>query len=182
MIVAKQVADLLTLSRVLLIFVLLWLGNTYGVNALPAAVLVLLFSWTTDALDGPIARRSRVQYHTWLGDHDLEVDMAVGAGLLAYMMISGLVSPLLGVAYVLVWALVFWRWGVLRSPGMLFQGPIYGGFIWLAITQVPFYGSILVAWVLAVISVTWPRFPNEVIPEFLEGMRTLTGNYINKGG
>jgi len=77
MIVAKQVADLITLTRALLLFVFAWLGLTTGAQALPLAALLLIYSWTSDLLDGSIARRSRVYYHSWLGDHDLEVDMAV---------------------------------------------------------------------------------------------------------
>jgi hypothetical protein len=173
MLVAKQVADFLTLTRVLLVFILIWLGLTQGVDGLPAAALLLMLSWTTDALDGPIARRSRVQYHTWLGDHDLEVDMAVAAGLLAYMILSGFVNTLIGAVYAVAWVLVFLRWGVLRSPGMLFQAPIYGWFIWLALTRDPLYGGLMVIWILCAIAITWPRFPNEVIPGFLAGMRAL---------
>jgi len=47
-------------------------------------------------MDGPISRRSRVIYHTWIGDHDLQVDMAVSVGLLLYMLAAGYVSWWLG--------------------------------------------------------------------------------------
>jgi phosphatidylglycerophosphate synthase len=173
MLVAKQVADFLTLTRALLVWVLIWLGTTQGAEALPAAALLLMLSWTTDALDGPIARRSRRQYHTWLGDHDLQIDMAVSVGLLGYMILSDYVKPLLGVAYALAWALAFLHWGVQRSPGMLFQAPIYAWFIWLALTQASFYGALVVGWILGVILLTWPRALEEVIPGFLAGMRAL---------
>jgi hypothetical protein len=175
MLVAKQVADFLTLTRVLLVFILIWLGWTQGADGLPSAALLLMLSWTTDALDGPIARRSRLQYHTWLGDHDLEVDMAVAAGLLAYMILSGFVNTLIGAAYSVIWLLIFLRWGILRSPGMLFQAPIFGWFIWLSLTHNPIYGWLLVIWILCAVIITWPRFPNEVIPGFLDGMRAISG-------
>jgi len=66
MLVAKQVADIVTVARGLLAFVFLWLGVTQRAGALPVACWVLILAWTGDALDGPIARRSRISYHTWL--------------------------------------------------------------------------------------------------------------------
>jgi phosphatidylglycerophosphate synthase len=172
-IVAKQVADFLTLARAMLVIPLVWLGFAYGSNGIPAAVLLLLCSWTSDAIDGPIARRSRIKTNTWLGDHDLQVDMAVSGGLLVYMMASGLVSWWLGAAYTLVWALVLWRWGLYFSLGMLFQAPIYAGFIWMAVLRPPSFGLLLVAWIIIIVLVTWPRFPREVVPEFLAGLSVI---------
>ncbi len=52
----------------------------------------MIANWTGDLLDGRIARRSRMVDHTWIGDHDLEVDMAVSTGLLVYMQQSGFVN------------------------------------------------------------------------------------------
>jgi len=175
MLVAKQFADLLTLTRTLIALILVCLGIMQGGDGLPTAALLLLVSWTTDALDGPIARRSRLSYHTWLGDHDLEVDMAVAAGLLVYMLLSGFVNPVVGTVFALGWALFFWHWGVLRSPGMLFQAPVYAWFIWLALCGSPLYGALLVGWILAAILFTWPRFLDEVVPGFLAGMRAIRG-------
>jgi hypothetical protein len=36
-------------------------------------------------------------------------------------------------------------------------------------------GLMLSAWVIAAVVVTWPRFPQEVIPGFLGGMRDFFG-------
>jgi hypothetical protein len=77
MLVAKNFADLITLTRAVIGFCLAWLGISQGAAALPRAVSFLIAAWTSDVADGPVARRSRVQYSSWLGDHDLEVDMAV---------------------------------------------------------------------------------------------------------
>jgi phosphatidylglycerophosphate synthase len=173
MIVAKQVADLITLSRALLLFVFAWLGLTQGAEALPLAGMLLVYSWISDLLDGSIARRSRVYYHTWIGDHDLEVDMAVSIGVLIYLLASGFVGLPLGIVYVLIWLLIFWRWGLQRSPGMLFQAPIYAALIWFSLRDAFYYGIIQVFWILAVVVVTWPRFPKEVVPGFLAGFGFL---------
>lgn len=170
---AKQVADLLTFSRGLLALALVWLGLTQGASGLPLAVYLLLLSWTSDSLDGPIARRDKHRVRTWIGDHDLEVDMAVSGGILVYMVSSGLLDATVAVTYVVAWALIFWRWGLARSLGMLIQAPVYGWFIWVAVRDARHAGQWLIVWIIAAIIVTWPHFPREVIPEFLHGMRSI---------
>lgn len=173
MIAAKQLADLITLSRGLLWIVLTWIGLVYGRSAVPAVCLIMLYSWFSDLVDGSIARRSRIHYHTWLGDHDLEVDMSVAAGLLVYLSLAGYFQPLFSAAYVIFWALLFKRFGLLRSYGMLFQAPVYGAIIWIALVEALPYGLFIVGFLVAAIIFTWPRFPNEVIPGFLMGLKKL---------
>jgi hypothetical protein len=45
--------------------------------------------------------------------------------------------------------------------------------IWTAWRTVPAYGFLLVAWVVLVVVTTWPRFPRQTLPEFLDSMRDL---------
>lgn len=173
MLIAKQIADFLTASRSLVALTLAWLGIRRGGSPLPIAVWLLLLAWVTDLFDGPIARRSELPRQTWVGDHDLEIDVLVSLGLLVFMVGIGLVNPLHAMLYILVWALVFLRWGWKRSPAMLFQAPIYGWFIFVAVRDAPAVGCWLVVWILALVVITWPRFPREVVPGFLAGMRDL---------
>jgi len=170
---AKRVADLITTLRGLLAVILAWLGRTRGRTGLSWAVWLLILSWTSDSLDGNLARRSRHRYATWIGDHDLEIDVAVSVGLLLFMIGAGLVDPLLAGFYVLAWLFIFWHWGWLRSLGMLVQAPIYGWFIWRALHDAPAAGWWLVGWIAVALIVTWPRFPNEIVPGFLNGMRAM---------
>jgi phosphatidylglycerophosphate synthase len=171
MLVAKQVADLLTIFRIILAGIFIWLGLTQGEAGLPLAGWLLIASWTSDTLDGPIARRSRVYYRTWVGDHDLQIDILVAASLLVYMALSGIVDPVVAALYLLLWILYFIRAGVPRSLGMLSQAPIYGWFIWTTLRQAPGTGWWLVGWILVMLVITWPKFPREMIPGFLSGMR-----------
>jgi len=177
MLVAKQVADFFTLIRALLSPTLVLLGILQGSNGLPLAIGVMLASWISDALDGPLARRSRVKYHTWLGDHDLQVDMAVSIGLMFYMLLAGFVDIQVVGVYILFWVLVFWRWGHMRSLGMLFQAPIYGYFIYVSMRLAPTVGGWMIGWIIAMVIITWPRFPKEVVPGFLDGMRAVFQTY-----
>lgn len=170
MLVAKQVADLITFSRALMAFAMAMLGIFVGARALPIVAWIMFADWVGDMCDGSIARRSRIQYHTWIGDHDLEVDMFVSLGLLVYLMGSGFVSWWLGGLYLAAWCLIFWKMGIMSSPGMLFQAPIYGWFLWVTLRETPAMGVLFILFFSAAIILTWPRFPNMVVPGFLKGM------------
>ena len=169
--VVKQVADLLTFTRGLLLIIFPWLAMTGGQESLSLAAMLLISNWTGDVIDGALARRSRIRYDSWIGDHDLEIDMAVALGLLIYTIATGYVKLTVGVIYILIWAMYFWRVGIPRIMGMLFQAPIYGWFIYVSLKYTPSAGLWLVAWVLAAVVLTWPRFPREVVPGFLSGVK-----------
>jgi cardiolipin synthase len=173
MLIARRLADSLTMLRGSVAFLLAGTGLLAGQEALPLAAWLLLLAWTGDLFDGPIARRSRPFEISWWGIHDLQIDMMVAAGVLAYLVAAGWVDGRLAAAYLIVWALIFWRWGLARSLGMLSQAPIYLAFLIVAVRWAPAIGWWLVGWILAVVVITWPRFPQEVIPGFLDGLRGL---------
>lgn len=179
MLVAKQVADLITTSRALLSFVLAWLGFVQGEAGLALAAWIMVLDWSGDAVDGVIARRSRVQYDSWIGDHDLEVDMLVSIGLFIYMLASGYWGLWQAGVYLIVWLLILWHWGLMRSLCMLFQAPIYGWFIWIALRDQFSAGLGMVLWIVAAVVLTWPKFPEMVIPGFLKGMRDVAQGKID---
>ncbi len=171
MLVAKQVADLLTLSRGVMAFFLGGLGLLVGPAALPLVASLMIVDWCFDSLDGPIARRSQVYYHTWIGDHDLQIDMTVSVGLLIFLLGAGYISWWLGVVYLLGWTIFFLRFGVTPAPGMLFQAPTYFWFIWTTVKEAPGFGVLIIVLILVAIVITWPKFPKVMVPGFLEGMR-----------
>ncbi len=173
MIVAKQVADLITLARLMVALSFVWLGIQQGEEALPIVVWLMLFDWVGDLLDGMLARRSRKKYRTWIGDHDLEVDMSIAAGLLLFMMAAKLIHPVIGWLYFALWGIVFLRMGIPSSLGMLFQAPVYGYLLWISMVKVPQHGFWLLLWITTAVVITWPRFPREVVPGFLLGFREI---------
>jgi hypothetical protein len=157
---------------VLIAVCLVGVGIVQGVAGLPLVAWMMIVDWAGDMVDGRIARRSRVQYRTWIGDHDLEVDMTVSAGLLTYMVLTGFVNFWLAGAYVLLWVMYFWRQGgIPHSQGMLFQTPIYGWFIWMALHDAPKAGWAIIIFLLSTIVLTWPYFPKVMVPGFLDGIR-----------
>lgn len=178
---AKQVADFVTLFRGLLGFGLVWLGLTLGAAGLHQAVIIMIIAWTGDAIDGKIARRSKEKYHSWIGDHDLEVDMAVSCALLVYLITSGFVSAWVASIYVLIWTFILWRWKNVRVLGMLSQAPIYGYFIVVTLLEAPNVGVWILIWIVSAVIITWPQFPNMIVPGFLAGMREFLINFTHLG-
>jgi phosphatidylglycerophosphate synthase len=178
---AKQVADFVTLFRGLLGFGLVWLGLTEGPEGLSKAVIIMIIAWTGDAVDGKIARRSLEKYNTWIGDHDLEIDMAVSCALLVYLITSGFVNAWIASIYVLLWTFILWRWKNVKALGMLSQAPVYGYFILVALLVLPNVGVWILAWIITVVIITWPQFPNQVVPGFLGGVREFWINYRHLG-
>lgn len=173
MVATKRIADIVTFGRLGLGIVLVWLGLSGGAQALPLAAWLMILAWTADSLDGPLARRSQVHYATWIGEHDLWVDMAVATGLLVFMLAGGFVDPSVAMVYLLIWALAFWRWGVPRELGEIYQAPIYAWFIYTALISAPSSGWLLIGWILIAVVITWPKFPRVIVPAFLEGMRQM---------
>lgn len=178
MFTAKQLADFITLLRGFLGFILVWIGINEGPNGLQKAVLIMIAAWTGDTIDGKIARRSKEQINTWIGDHDLEIDLAVSCGLLVYLITAGFVPVWIASFYVIFWFIVFFRWRNVKVLGMLSQAPIYAWFIWVAITTLPNVGIWILVWVVVAIILTWPQFPQQVVPGFLDGFREFL---INRG-
>ena len=168
----KTIADTLTAGRFLLALAILWLGLKVGRPALPTATLVLVLGWVSDLLDGALARRALNQRRTWLGDNDLSVDVCVALGLLCYLAFSDYISPAIALSYVLMTGALIWRFRS-RSLAMAAQAPVYVILLYLALRDAPTYGVLAVGWIVLVTVVTWPRFPETVVPEFLQGMREL---------
>lgn len=169
----KQLADLITWARLGIAGLLALLGMHLGARALPWAAWLLLLSWTGDSMDGALARREPEAAQTWIGMHDLEVDVAVAAGLLIYLAASGYVPKLLAGGYFLAWAGVYFVYGLQRPLEMLFQGPIYGWFIWEAARDPSRTGWWLILWIVVAIILTWPKAVQEIVPGFLRGMMNL---------
>lgn len=172
MLQTKTLADLLTGARFLFGLYFIWLALTGGPQALSAAALLLLASWVSDVLDGPLARRDPRGIRTWIGDHDLHADMTVGFGVWVYLGMAGYVDLRLTVAYLVLSAMALWRSQSVQLRWLL-QAPPYGWMIWTALHYAPEYGVALLGWIGFVLIATWPRFPKQTLPDFIRGMKAL---------
>lgn len=170
---AKQVADLFTLSRLALATAIIWIGVVEGRASLPLAVYLVLIGWMTDFFDGRLARRSRVFYSTWVGDHDLEADILLAGSVFIYMLAVGQIDSWFGLIAVVVTVVAFVHWGVLRVLGMLVQALTYGWFILVALRDAPEAGRWLLVYCVIFALLAWQRLREEQIPAFFSGLQQL---------
>jgi phosphatidylglycerophosphate synthase len=166
----KQAADLITGGRLLFGLGYVWLGIAKGVAGLPVAGALLLANLTADCVDGPLARSHHPPRRSWLGDRDLEVDMLVTAGMLIYLVTSGLAPALLAAAYLVLWLVIFTAVGILQALGVLSQVPVYGWMLVTLLREVPAFGWWLLAWAVVAGLVRGRYFLEERLPAFFEGM------------
>jgi phosphatidylglycerophosphate synthase len=167
----KPLADFLTVSRALLGICLAWLGMARGVEALPTAVLVVIISWLTDVLDGPLARYDPEHRVTWLGEHDAEADLAISLGVTAYLVLSAYLAGWMGAVLVLT---ILGLW-VLHSHQLAwpFYALPYVILILLALQDAPLFGWLALGYLLATPVVCWPRFWQQYLPEFFQAIDSL---------
>lgn len=172
---SKKLADLLTALRALAASILAGLGLFADQSSLGTSVYLMLVCWTSDYFDGMLARRSTKIHHTWLGDHDLMIDMAAAFGLLIFLTGVGFLAPALSLTYLVIWLFIFWRYGISKPTGSLFQAPIYGELLWLAATREPEAATWAFLWIPLAVLLSWRRFLFEIIPEFLHGIVKVFG-------
>ena len=167
----KMLADGLTAARLLISMVLVTWGLAVGPDGLAVAAMLVLLAWTTDALDGPLARMSGLVGTSWIGRHDLAIDVALAVALLFWMCCGDLIFPVVATIYLGLWAFVLSRYGRLTKPvGAAFQGPIYGWFVVCLLLRGLVLGRLMTLWVLANVGLTWRRLIGTELPQFLDGM------------
>ncbi len=174
---AKSIADLITLSRGIIGLGLVWLGLMHSPETVPVAVVLMILDWTSDFIDGSIAHLSRHPRRTWIGDRDLQFDVFASLCLGVYLIATGFVGWIVGISYLVVWGLVFWRFGSDRNLLMLFQGFIYLRLIFVAFDQAPVYGYWILIWIAVATAINWKRFTQQIIPKFVDGMKSLRGGH-----
>jgi phosphatidylglycerophosphate synthase len=153
----KHIADAITLFRVFLGFFLLGAALLDGKAWLSRDIWILVLSWTTDMVDGWISRTLKTAHKTWLGKNDVYVDMFVSIAVLVYLGATGLLPLSILVIYLLVWSLVFWRWGIPAVLAQVFQNPIYLYFVFLTVQAEPSILLWLLLWGLAASVLFWRR-------------------------
>lgn len=168
----KLLADSLTLSRFLIGFWIGFIGLSQGRMGLPSAILWLIIAWFTDILDGFFARISKVNYQTWIGAHDLYADMTVSFGVLLYLTFSRFISVFISIIFLIITLLGLWAFPS-EQLAQGFQAIPYAIMIYTAFRNLFNYGVLIITYLIFLIVITWPRFPKEKIPEFLNGMKNL---------
>jgi hypothetical protein len=170
---SKLVADVITMMRGALGLVMIWIGMVYGEQALPIVIPMMILCWSGDFFDGMLARHSRHPRPSYIGSHDVQVDLFVSICLGLYITVSGFVSVSIGVLYLIGWILAFWRFGMDRNLIMLAQTPIYLYFVMIGLRDYPTLGFLMVTWVVLATAILWRRFSKEVVPTFIDRMKSL---------
>jgi phosphatidylglycerophosphate synthase len=163
------IADLLTLSRVVAAGILLWLGTTGGAAALPVAVLVTVLGWTTDQLDGWVARRSATP--TRLKDWDFRIDVVFYAGILAYLVTARFLPAWLAAGFVAL-SSVAWLLTCRKAVVVLCLRIVDVACGVVIFTNMPIVGFMMLAW-LALLAVIYRRRLAERVPKWCGDLRNL---------
>jgi len=93
--------DILTFSRLLFGGALALWGFYTRTEEIRIAILILLAGWTTDILDGKIARAINKK-ETLIGRNDLRFDALMMVGAVAYIGYTGIISGFLAKIFVLI--------------------------------------------------------------------------------
>ena len=171
----KRVPDLLTLSRAFIAAAILALGFAERLDlligsALPAVLLLTMLGWTTDILDGRVARRYK-KTPTWVGEKEFAFDMLMVFSGLCYLVLSGFIPFIPAVIYTMVSA-AFIAYFRSKMVTMSFATPVVALPLIVAYFEAPNALLWYVAWIVVALLFDWRRF-KFVILEFIENTRKL---------
>lgn len=171
MLLLKTIANTLTIFRFLIGFIIVFISNFQKKLGLKSVIFWLITAWITDILDGFLARTSKAP-EDWIGKHDLYADMTVSASVLYYLTLSDFISLNFAITFLIISILLLWRF---KSKAIAdgVQAVPYGLIIYTSFKHQPIYGYLIVTYLLLIIVITWPRFPKEKVPEFINGIKEL---------
>ncbi len=170
----ERIPDWLTASRVFVGVAILAL-IPLGPAALGVVAGLLLLGWTTDMVDGRLARRFEKDA-TWIGEHDFQIDMLMVLASAIFLTATGLVpwevsAPYLtGAVLISLYTLRFRHFLKFKSVTMLLAFPwVFTPFV-LALFWAPVAAYAGLVWMLLALVLDWRRFLG-VVGDFLAGAR-----------
>jgi phosphatidylglycerophosphate synthase len=167
----RAIADLLTALRGLLCLAVLaqaWAGP----EAFETVVYLLILAWTTDILDGPIARRSKTPASA-VARYDFAIDMVLIASSLAYFVLAEFVAWQLALPYAALWGGLAW-WLRSKAVTMLLAFPITLLPVVIGLRHAPHAALIYVVWAAGALILAWRRFV-AVVLDFLDNFKRTLG-------
>lgn len=166
--------DWLTASRVFIAIAILAL-IPIGPRALGVVAGLLLLGWTTDMVDGRLARRYD-KGPTWLGEHDFQIDMLMVLASAVFLVSTGLVPWEIGLPYIAAAVLIslytlrYRHFLKFKSVTMLLAFPwVFTPFI-IALFRDPLAAYAGLVWMILALVLDWRRFLG-VVGDFLAGAR-----------
>lgn len=165
----KRVPDLLTASRGFIALAILSLGFV-GPRALETVVLLTMLGWTTDILDGRLARRYKTEA-TWVGEREFVFDMIMVFAGLCYLVMAGLIPATPAIIYVAV-AAVFIAYFRSKMITMSFACPLSALPLIVAYFNAPRAAWMFIVWMCLAFLFDWRRFKG-VVMEFIANAKAL---------
>jgi hypothetical protein len=171
----KRVPDLLTLSRALIAAAIVSLGFAERLDllvgsALPMVLLLTMLGWTTDILDGRVARKYK-KAPTWVGEKEFAFDMLMVFSGLCYLVLAGFIPFAPAIIYTMV-AAAFIAYFRSKMVTMSFATPVVALPLIVAAFKAPNALLWYIAWIVAALLFDWRRF-RCVVLEFIENTKKL---------
>ena len=161
--------DILTASRGVIAALIIALGFV-GPRALGWVIFLTMLGWTTDILDGRLARRQH-KGPTWIGEHEFAFDMMMVFAAFCYLVMTKFVPVLPATIYVSV-ALLFIVVFQSKSVTMSFAFPLIVLPLVVAYFRAPQAAYIYITWIVLALLYDWRRFFG-VVREFLVNIKEL---------
>ena len=169
-VVVGRTADTLTLARLVLAVLI---ALVVAADQLLLGAVMLVCGWTTDTLDGVLARRAPGM--TRLGDWDATVDAMVGVGLMVGLVAGGY-TPAVWLIPILAFAALLLLVHSAAS-GMLLQGISYGWFLRILVDESRSGLLLVLAAIAAAAVVHGQRVPRVLLPKFFADVARLRGEH-----
>ena len=159
----------MTVSRGLIALAIFSLGFV-GRSALNAVILLTILGWTTDILDGRLARKYKTD-STWVGEQEFTFDMLMVFAGLCYLVMSRFIPFIPALLYVAV-AAAFIAYFRSKSITMSFAFPVVALPLIVAYFESPGAAIWYAGWIVAALIFDWKRFKG-VVREFINNARSI---------
>lgn len=145
----KKLCDSLTLFRLLVCLALIADGLILGSSGARLAVILLILGYTSDILDGRIARATH-KPPTKIGNHEIIFDMLLAIGSVLYLGLAGLIPRAVAYPWTawLLFLIIFFRSSVIFS---IFKGTT------VTIT-LPLLIFLSEDWLMLIVALLWGAF------------------------
>ncbi|MEA3356638.1 MAG: CDP-alcohol phosphatidyltransferase family protein [Candidatus Bipolaricaulota bacterium] len=164
-----RLPDLLTATRGILALVIALLG-LMGPRALETVILLTILGWTTDILDGRLARRIDKDV-TWVGEREFTFDMMMVFAGLCYLVMAKFIPFAPAVIYVMI-AAAFIAYFRSKSVTMSFAFPLVALPLIVAYFNAPRAAWWFIIWLCLALLFDWRRF-KDVVLEFIKNARAI---------
>jgi phosphatidylglycerophosphate synthase len=167
----KQIADTLTYVRLIIALLIVLVGISQGRHGLSTALLLLLAGWATDTLDGQLARKDLNSRKTWIGEHDIIVDVMLALSMMIYFSLSGFTPLWLTMfcaLYLLAVTFILRGWTLYA----MFIGLSYGTTLLVSFLYAQSLFYILALYIVIMLVTTWNHCWENILT-FFSGFKNI---------